>query len=122
LLFSKQNGSEEVKPPPTPPILTEEDLLRTRLSAREMSRLGRRIVQWQQLAGLMNIPRADIDELRCSLIYHDNRARAEKILSIFNNMEGFSRKKLAGCLEEIQQLDLGEAVKTGEWRNLYHVH
>jgi hypothetical protein len=87
-----------------------------------MSRLGRRIVQWEQLAGLMNIPRADIDELRYSLIYHDNRARAEKILSIFNNMEGFSRKKLAGCLEEIQELDLVEPVITGKWRNFYHVH
>jgi hypothetical protein len=120
LFLSKQNG--EVELPPTPPVLTEEDLLRTRLSAREMSRLGRRIVQWEQLAGLMNIPRADIDELRYSLIYHDNRARAEKILSIFNNMEGFSRKKLAGCLEEIQELDLVEPVITGKWRNFYHVH
>ena len=114
--FSIQNGSEEEE---TPPKLPEEDLLHTPLSAREMSRLSRRIVvEWDNLAGLMDIPRAERDDIRYSLIYNDGRSRAEKILDIFNNKEDFSREKLARCLDEIQQLDLIKPVITGEWRNV----
>ncbi|CAB3978740.1 ---NA--- [Paramuricea clavata] len=114
-----QNESEEIETSPTPPVLIEEDLLHTPLSPREISRLGRRIVvEWDHLAGLMDIPRAERDDIRYSLIYNDNRSRAEKILTIFNNKEDFSREKLARCLEEIQQLDLIKPVITGEWRNL----
>jgi hypothetical protein len=65
----------------------------------------------------MDIPRAERDDIRYSLIYNDNRSRAEKILTIFNNKEDFSREKLARCLEEIHQLDLMKPVITGEWRN-----
>ncbi|CAB4003655.1 ---NA---, partial [Paramuricea clavata] len=110
------NGSEEVETLPSRP---EEDLLHTPLSPREMSRLSRRIVvEWDHLAGLMDISREERDNIRYSLVYHDNCSRAEKILAIFNNREGFSREKLAGCLKEIQKLDLIEKVRTGEWRNL----
>jgi hypothetical protein len=66
----------------------------------------------------MDIARAERDDIRYSLIYNGNRPRAEKILTIFNNKEDFSREKLARCLEEIQQLDLIKPVITGEWRNL----
>ncbi|CAB3978741.1 ---NA--- [Paramuricea clavata] len=114
-----QNGSEEVETPPSLPETTGEDLPHTPLSPREMSRLGRRIVvEWDRLAGLMDIPKAKRDDIRYSLIYNDSRSRAEKILAIFNNKEGFSREKLARCLKEIQQLDLIKPVTTGEWRNL----
>ena len=119
MFLSKQNGSEEVETLPTPPVIIEEDLLHTPLSAREMSRLGRRIVvEWDHLAGLMDIARGERDDIRYSLIYNDNRSRAEKILTIFNNKQDFSREKLVRCLEEIQQLDLIKPVITGEWRNL----
>ena len=90
----------------------------TRLSSREMYRLSQRIVvDWEALAGLMNITRAERDEIRCNyFLYYDSRSRAEKILSIFNQREDFSREKLAACLEEVQQLELMEPVITGEWR------
>ena len=90
----------------------------TRLSSREMYRLSQRIVvDWEALAGLMNITRAERDEIRFNcFLYSDSRSRAEKILSIFNQREDFSRKKLAACLEEIQQLELVEPVTTGKWR------
>ncbi len=89
----------------------------TRLSSREMYRLSQRIVvDWDRLAGLMNITRAERDDIRYSLLYNDSRSRAEKILSIFNQRDDLSREKLAACLEEIQQLELVEPVTTGEWR------
>ena len=89
----------------------------TPLSSREMYRLSQRIVvDWERLAGLMDITRAERDEIRYSLLYYDSRSRAEKVLSIFNRREDFSREKLAGCLEEIQQLEFVEPVTTGEWR------
>ncbi len=90
----------------------------TPLSPREMYRLSQRIViNWEALAGLMNITRAERDEIRFNnFLYSDSRSRAEKILSIFNQREDFSRKKLAARLEEIQQLELVEPVTTGEWR------
>jgi phosphoribosyl 1,2-cyclic phosphodiesterase len=86
-----------------------------------MSRLSRRIpVEWDHLAGLMDIPRAQRDNIRRSdKIYTDHRSRAEKILAIFNNREDFSRKRLARCLEEIQQLDLVKPIITGKWRMGY---
>lgn len=73
--------------------------------------LSRRIgVEWDTLAGFMNISRAYRD--------NDDRSRAEKIISIFNHREDFSRKNLAHCLEEIQQLELVRPVTTGESRSL----
>ena len=90
----------------------------TPLSPREMYRLSQRIViNWEALAGLMNITRAERDEIRFNcFLYNDSRSQAERILSIFNQREDFSRKKLAACLEEIQQLEFVEPVTTGEWR------
>ncbi len=90
----------------------------TSLSSREMYRLSQRIVvDWDRLAGLMDITRAERDDVRYSLLYNDSRSRAEKILSIFNQRDDFSREKLAAFFEEIQQLELLEPVTTGEWRS-----
>ena len=90
----------------------------TRLSSREMYRLSQRIVvDWDRLACLMDITRGKRDDIRYSLLYNDSRSRAEKILSIFNQRDDFSRKKLAAFFEEIQQLELLEPVTTGEWRS-----
>ncbi len=91
----------------------------TRLSSREMYRLSQRIVvDWDGLAGFLDIARAERDDIRFNcFLYNESRSRAEKILSIFNQREDFSRKKLAACLEKIQLLELVEPVTTGEWRN-----
>ncbi len=89
----------------------------TPLSSREMYRLSQRIVvDWDRLAGLLDITKAERDDIRYSLLYNNSRSRAEKMLSIFNQREDFSRQKLAARLEEIQQLELMGPVTTGEWR------
>ncbi|XP_028404385.1 uncharacterized protein LOC114527016 isoform X2 [Dendronephthya gigantea] len=91
-----------------------------RLSPREMSRLSRRIaVDWDSLAGLMDIAKEERDDIRYNCaIYSDHRSRAEKILSIFNHKKEFSRKKLVEGLKEIKKLDVIRPILTGKWKNL----
>ena len=82
-----------------------------------MYRLSRRIIDWYQLAALMNMEGAEREEIRRDCIsYIGDRSRAEKILATFNNGEGFSREKLAQYLMEIKQSELIKPVITGEWR------
>ena len=94
-------------------------LIKTRLSSRELYRLSRPIVvDWESLAGLLDISAVDRNIIRTDDKYNDVRSRAEKMLSIFNRRKDFSRQKLARCLEEIGHLDLIEPILSGEWRNL----
>ena len=92
----------------------------TPLSPREMSRLSRKIVlDWNSLAGLMDIAEEERQNVRCNRIYNDERARAEKILSIINHQKDFSREKLANKgLKGIKKLDLIQPIETGQWRSL----
>ncbi len=91
----------------------------TSLSSREMYRLCQRIVvDWEALAGLMDITRAERDEIRCNyFLYNNSRSRVEKILSIINKKKDFSRVKLAICLKGMQMTELISPVTTGEWRS-----
>ena len=99
------------------PEISKSDLENTPLSSREMYRLGLRIgVDWEQLARLMNIEKAERDDIRCNIRYIDARSKAEKILAIFNTSGGFSREELAKHLREMKQLKLIEPVTTGKWR------
>ena len=121
LFFSKQAAPEEVeaKPPQPAEVFNENVTLRNEpLSSREMYRLSRRIVDWDSLAGLMDIAREQRDDIQTNPVYYDIRARTEKILSVFNCRKGFSREKLVNCLKGIQKLDVIDAIKTGKWRKL----
>ena len=119
LFFCEQDEGENGEKSASQLEISEVQLRdNTRLSSREMYRLSQRIVvDWDRLAGLMDITRAEREDICYSLLYNDSRSRAEKILSIFNQTDDFSREKLAACLEEIQQLELVEPVTTGEWRS-----
>ncbi len=84
-----------------------------------MHRLSRHLaVDWNSLAGLMDVAIDEIHNIRCSPIYNDGRAQAEKMLSIINHKKDFSREKLADGLREIHKLELVKPITTGEWRNL----
>ena len=110
------NGATTTSNPEIPEVQLQDD---TTLSSREMYRLSRLLaVDWDELAGLLGIPTADRNEARYNNHYYTSHSRAEKILSIFNNMEDFSRQKLAKCLEEMGQLELKDRVIKGEWRKL----
>ena len=100
------------------PEISEEQLQNdTPLSSREMHTLSRHlVVNWDRLAAFLGIISAEREDIRYSLLYTNSHSKAEKVLAIFNNMEDFSRQKLAECLEEIGQFELKEPVITGEWR------
>ncbi|CAB4031492.1 Hypothetical predicted protein, partial [Paramuricea clavata] len=94
------------------------ELRNTPLSSREMYRLSKCIVDWDSLAGLMDIAREERNNIRNNTLYHDDCARAEKILSMFNHKNGFTREKLTNCLQGIKRLDLISPIITGKWRKL----
>jgi uncharacterized protein involved in tellurium resistance len=83
-----------------------------------MCRLSQVIVDWDTLAGLMNISSARRNRIRNNDRYYDDCCRAEEILSIFNNSGEFSREKLACFFQEMSQLHLLQPIITGEWRNI----
>ena len=85
-----------------------------------MSRLSRKICASDSynLGGIMGISKEERDNIRSNPIY-DERSRTEKILSIFNRKQGFSRKVLGNYLREIRKLDLVEPINTGKWRGLW---
>ena len=74
------------------------------------------VVDWDKFAALLGITAAKRDDIRYSLLYISSHSKAEKVLAIFNNMEDFSRQRLAESLAEIGQNQLMEPVITGEWR------
>ena len=96
-----------------------DDLRNTPLSSRETYRLSRKIGRdWECLASLMDIATEDRENIQSNSMYTDNRAKAEKVLSIFNNKKSFSREKLLECLRELKKFDLVSPVTTGQWRIL----
>ena len=89
----------------------------TPLSSREMYKLSRHlVVTWDRLAALLGIAPDERHDIRYSLLYTQSHSKAEKMLAIFNNMQDFSRQKLAECLEKVGQSELNEPVLTGEWK------
>ena len=123
MYFSKQDKTIDRKEPSQLPseIRPYENitLKETRLSPREMFRLSRCILRdWERFAYLMDIDKPEIDNIRANTFYHDDRSRAEKVLSIINNKDDFSRTQLADCLQGLQKLDLIEPLMKGAWRKL----
>ena len=111
-----------IAPPSQPEINPDKGhkLQKTPLSSREMFRLSKRIAaDWYQLAGEMNIPGEERDDIRSNVIYTDNRSRAEKILSIINNKYEFPREKLQQVLKIVKKPNLILPLVTGEWRSVH---
>ena len=121
LPVENENDEHDIPQPSPSAALPYENVVlkHTPLSPREMYRLSRKIVlDWDSLAGLMDIANEERQKVRCNQIYEDDRARAEKILWIINHQQDFSRDKLAEGLEGIEKLDLIKPITTGQWRNL----
>ena len=66
----------------------------------------------------MDIATEDRQNIQSNCTYTDDRAKAEKVLSIFNHKKGFSRRKLVEHLKEIKKSDLIRPIITGQWRTL----
>ena len=72
-----------------------------------MSRLNRKISvsDSYKLAGIMGISNEEGNHIQCDPNYN-GRSGIEKILSIYNSKETFSRKELGDYLREIKKLNL----------------
>ena len=118
LFFSQQAKVDGVQTTFAQHEITEPvELQNTPLSPREKVRLHFS-ADWELLAGLMGVSSAERDDIRNSTSYHDNRAKAEKILWIINCRESFSRKDLADFLKEIKKEEWVEPILTGKLRSL----
>ena len=92
-------------------------LRHTRLSSRETYRLSRRIgVDWDSLAGLMDIANEERNNIQRNPIYQDDFQKAEKVLSMINKSKKFSREHLVERLKEIGKIDCMQPILTGTWR------
>ena len=90
----------------------------TRLSPREMHRISRMCIEWEALAGLMDISAAVKDNIRSTpLLYPDAKSKTEKILDIFNKSSGFCRDKLAGYFVELKNLELVQQFRSNLLRD-----
>ena len=68
-------------------------------------------VDWDGLAGLMNIPYCQREEIRMNHSkYPDSFSKAEKILSILSGREDFCRGALKKCVEELNLDDVMHAM------------
>ena len=82
----------------------------TRLDSKEISRLSRCMgVDWDSLAGLMDIPYEEREEIRTK--YSDCSSKTRAILSIFNESKGFCRNLLKKYLVEIRRDDVTGKMK-----------
>ena len=79
----------------------------TKLSEGEISRLSNVVgVEWDSLAGLMDIPYSKREEIRFNnTVYLDPPLKAEEILKLYNRSEGFSRDDLAEHFDELERND-----------------
>ncbi|XP_046864977.1 uncharacterized protein LOC124459560 isoform X2 [Xenia sp. Carnegie-2017] len=112
--------SERITESTNESFLDDDVTLRhTRLSPRETYRLSRRIgVDWDSLAGLMDIANEERNNIQRNPIYQDDFQKAEKVLSMINNRKKFSRKHLVERLKEIGKIDCMEPILTGTWRSI----
>ena len=75
----------------------------TKLLSREIRRMSRVVgVDWDSLAGLMDVPYAVREEIRLDHInYPDASSKAQKILTYFNDGPYFCREILQKSIEEL---------------------
>ena len=62
---------------------------------------------WDSLAGLMDIPYSDREEIRVDCLnYPGIRPKAKKIFELFNDSTFFNRHILVKCFKELRRHDL----------------
>ena len=72
-------------------------------------------VDWDSLAGLMDIPYSEREEIRVNHAkYPDFFSKAEQIFALFNCCECFGRQDLEKCVEELGRQDLKNEMKPVE--------
>ena len=80
----------------------------TKLTNKEISRMSKVIgVEWNGLAGLMDIPYSEREEIRKNQAkYPDSYSKAEKIFLLFSDSKDFCRGALEKWVEELNLHDV----------------
>ena len=80
----------------------------TKLTNKEINQIGRDLgIDWDKLAGLMDIPYSEQEEIRASHdIYLSLSSKAKRVLELYNASKHFDRRVLVRYLEEIGRHDL----------------
>ena len=80
----------------------------TKLTKGEISRMSKVVgVEWNGLAGLMDIPYSEREEIRKNQArYPDSFSKAEKIFLLFNDREDFCRRALEKWVKELNLHDV----------------
>ena len=69
-------------------------------------------VEWNGLAGLMDIPYTEREEIRINHTkYPDSFSKAEKVFSLFNDKEDFCRGALEKCVKELNLHDVKKEMR-----------
>ena len=92
-----------------------------KLTDSEINRMSTMVgVDWDGLAGLMNIPYCEREEIRMNHSkYPDSFSKAEKILSILSVREDFCRVALKKCVEELNLDDVMHAMHNVQVLSLF---
>ena len=79
----------------------------TKLTRREIAQMSPVLgIDWDSLAGLMDIPYAQREAIRFDDKYPSNESKAEEILRQFNTSELFDRRILQRHFTELKRHDL----------------
>ena len=80
----------------------------TKLTNKEINQIGHNLgIDWDKLAGLMDIPYSEQEEIRASHdIYLSLSSKAKRVLELYNASKHFDRRVLVRYLEEIRRHDL----------------
>lgn len=105
-------------------LLTQDSMAvsdSTPLSQREIERLSREIASsWRQLANLLEIARADIENITTSVQCPNLTDKAVEVLQLYSDGPTFSRAALGEFLEELHLMGLKEKIVGGILRKRYH--
>ena len=88
----------------------------TKLTTGEISRMSLVVgVDWDSLAGLLDIPYSEREEIRVNHQKFPNfYSKAEQVLELFNGSRYFSRHILEKCVEELERQDLKDKLRPVE--------
>ena len=80
----------------------------TKLTNKEISQIIPKVgIDWDSLAGLMDIPYAEREEIKANYAkYPSFSSKAKRVLELFNDSKRFGRHILAKYFEELRRHDL----------------
>ena len=71
---------------------------------------------WSRLASLLDIDGDVQYNIRHSSIYPEEKDKAQRMLTLYNGKDNFSRKTLGECLDEVKLPEIKDDMLSGKLR------